>query len=187
VSLPTVLSFSRRSHASKLKIRASVIAAAASLVLSACSHSDNNPTASMAEVQQQMAAGQSFDAFLNLRPLAEKGNPEAQYELGYFYHMGLVGAADFTKARTWYLRAANQGNADAMLQLAKMNGLGQGGSVDKKEAVKWLIIAGNSHKLTPDVAAQTDETRAKLADELDAADLAGATDAAKAFQPKLEN
>ena len=134
-----------------------------------------------------MAAGQAFDAFLNLRPLAQQGNPEAQYELGYFYHMGLVGAADFTKARTWYLRSANQGNADAMLQLAKMNGLGQGGPVDKKEAVKWLMIAGDSHKLAPDVAAKADETRAQLAGELDAADLAAATNAAKAFQPKQEN
>jgi len=156
-------------------------------MLAACSHTDSSPTATMAEVRQQMAAGQAFDAFLNLRPLAQKGDAEAQYELGYFYHMGLVGAADFTKARAWYLRSANQGNADAMLQLAKMNGLGQGGPVDKKEAVKWLIIAGNSGKLTADVAAKADQTRAQLADELDAADLAAATDAAKAFQPKLES
>jgi hypothetical protein len=185
VPLPTVLSFSRRILIDRTK--AGAICAVLALALTACSHTPDNPTATMAAVKQQMAEGHAFDAFLNLRPLAESGNPEAQYELGYFYHMGLVGAADFTKARSWYMRSANQGDADAMIQLAKMNGLGQGGPVDKKEAVKWLIIAGNSHKLAPDVATQADATRAKLADELDAADLAAATDVAKAFQPKLEN
>lgn len=141
----------------------------------------------MTEIRQQMAAEHNFDAFLNLRDLAAQGNPEAQYELGYMYRQGTVGAADFTKARTWYLRAANQGNTDAMLELATMNGLGQGGPVDLKETVKWLTIAGNSHRLSPDVAAKAEANRASYADKLSPADLTAATAAATAFQPQPES
>jgi len=174
----------RSSH--YIRLPASAICAAALLLLTACSHTEQKPL-TMADIQAEKAAGYNFDAFLHLRPLAEQGNPAAQYELGYFYRMGTVGAADFAKARTWLLRSANQGNTSAMLQLAAMNGLGQGGPIDKQETVKWLTIAGNSHSLSPDLAAQVEQNRLKYADGLSPADLAAANDAAKAFQPHPES
>lgn len=134
-----------------------------------------------------MAEDRMFDAFLGLLDLAKAGNPEAQYELGGFYHYGRVGAADFTKARTWYLRAANQGNADAMIGLAVMDGRGQGAAPDKKAAVKWLLIAGNSHQLKPDAIAKVDHVRADLEKDLTPADVSAATAEANAFRPRPEN
>lgn len=140
----------------------------------------------MADVHKAIGEDRMFDAFRELLDLAKAGNPEAQYELGGFYHWGRVGAADFTKARTWYQRSANQGNPDAMIGLAVMNGYGQGGPVDRKTAVKWLMIASNSQSLSPDAAATITKKRDELAEDLSPADLATATADAKAFQAKPE-
>jgi hypothetical protein len=139
--------------------------------------------ADMKDVHQAIDQGHLFDAFLDLLPLAKQGNPEAQFELAGFYHWGRVGAADFTKARDWYQRSANQGNTDAMIGLAIMNAAGSGGPVDKRTAAKWLITADSLHKLQPSVA----EWRDQLVDTLTPEETAAVTAEAKAFKPKLEN
>jgi|SRR5260221_3633327 len=139
--------------------------------------------ADMNDVHQAINEGHLFDAFQDLLPLAKQGNPEAQYELAGFYHWGRVGAANFTKARDWYQRSANQGNTDAMIGLAIMYAAGNGGPVDKRTAAKWLIIADDTQKLAPSVA----EWRDQLADTLTPDALAAVTTEAKAFKAKPEH
>jgi TPR repeat protein len=138
--------------------------------------------ADMTDVHKAIDAGHLFDAFEDLLDLAKAGNPEAQYELAGFYHWGRVGAANFTKARDWYQRAANQGNVDAMIGLAVMNAAGNGGPVDKATAAKWLIIASNTQQLPPNVAQWRDE----LTDQLTPAEVTAIKAEAQAFKPKLE-
>ncbi|HVJ43101.1 MAG TPA: tetratricopeptide repeat protein [Dongiaceae bacterium] len=153
----------------------------------ACAQSSIAFAEDMAGVRQALAEDRLFDAFRALHDLAKEGNPEAQYELAGFYHYGRVGAADFSKARDWYQRAANQGNVDAMIGLAVMNGKGLGAPADKKTADKWLIIAINSQKLSPDAAAKVASARADLEQDLTPADIAAATAEAQAFTPKPEH
>jgi TPR repeat protein len=73
-----------------------------------------------------------------IRPLAEGGNPTAQYELGGLYYEGWgvpQAAAESTK---WYRRAAIQGHPGAQHMLALSYEYGRGVPVNELEALKWL-------------------------------------------------
>ena len=88
-----------------------------------------------------MAAYQRGDyatALKFLRPLAEQGNPQAQYTLGYIYAEGVGVPADDGEAVKLYRKAAKQGDADAQNELGAMYAAGRGVSQDHSEAVKWF-------------------------------------------------
>jgi len=53
-----------------------------------------------------LAEDRTFDALQTLIPMAQGGDPAAQYELAGFYHYGYVGANDFAKALKWYRASA---------------------------------------------------------------------------------
>lgn len=53
------------------------------------------------------------------RKAAQRGFPDAQYNLANMYKVGIGVEADFHTARYWYLRAAVQEHAFAIVELAK--------------------------------------------------------------------
>lgn len=141
--------------------------------------------ATMEDVRTALADKRLFDAFQDLKELAEAGNAEAQYELGGFYHWGKVTAADFTKARQWYERSARQGNIDAMLGLAVIYGHGQGVPQDTAAAYRWLVLASGQH-LEPQDAARIASARDDLAKHLTAQQIEAALAEARSFAPQPE-
>jgi TPR repeat protein len=48
-----------------------------------------------------------------LRPLAERGNADAQSDLGDLYFLGVGVTRDYREAAKWYRLSAEGGNADA--------------------------------------------------------------------------
>lgn len=52
-------------------------------------------------------------AFIRLKPIAEKGQPDAQYAVGYMYYYGKGVVEDRKKAWFWINAAANLGQPDA--------------------------------------------------------------------------
>jgi len=71
--------------------------------------------------------------------LAQKGNAEAQYNLGEMYYNGYYGVAkDITEAGRWYRKSAEQGNASAQCNLGYMYWHGDGVPKDYTEAVIWF-------------------------------------------------
>ena len=52
-------------------------------------------------------------AFIRLKPEAEKGQPDAQYAVGYMYYYGQGVVEDRKKAWYWITRAAKAGQSDA--------------------------------------------------------------------------
>ncbi|HEV8388731.1 MAG TPA: tetratricopeptide repeat protein [Dongiaceae bacterium] len=140
----------------------------------------------MEDVRKAVAEKRMFDAFQDLLELANTGDPVAEYELGGFYHWGNVGPADFTKARTWYERAAKQGNVDAMLGLAVIYGAGQGVPQDKAASYRWLVLASSQHNLPPDDAARIASARDDLAKHLTPEQVDAALAEARSFVPKPE-
>ncbi len=60
-------------------------------------------------------------AFTDLLPLAEQGNAQAQYAVGYLYYNGLGVVKDFKSAVFWFNKAADQGNAKAKKALAMIS------------------------------------------------------------------
>jgi uncharacterized protein len=90
-----------------------------------------------------LSAAQSGDyvtALRLLRPLAEKGYADAQYNLGVTYEQGL-GVQDYREAVKWYRLAAEQGSPLAQNNLGAMYAKGRGVPQDYSEAVKWYRLA----------------------------------------------
>ena len=73
------------------------------------------------------------------RPLAEKGDADAEFNLGQAYRLGRGVPINLSAAKTWFERAAGQGHLDAETTLGLL--LFQNG--DQPEALKWLKKAAD--------------------------------------------
>ena len=71
------------------------------------------------------------------RAASEKGDPEAQYNLGLCYFNGWGVVKDLEQAVLWYRRAAEQGDADAQNNLGVCYEKGLGVPKDLEQAVLW--------------------------------------------------
>ena len=91
----------------------SVCAVAATLLLAGCS-----------TVEMQRAS-------------AEKGNAEAQYNLGVYYMNGDGVEQDYGQAMQWYLKAAEQGYALAQTNVGWLYQNGWGVAQDYGQATEW--------------------------------------------------
>lgn len=60
-------------------------------------------------------------AFIMLKPQALKGNPEAEYAVGYMYYYGQGVVENKGKARYWIEKAAKHGQGEAITALTLMN------------------------------------------------------------------
>lgn len=97
----------------------------------------NTPGAILHQARIEYHAGRYVEALHLLEPLAKKGNPDAEYTLGYLYYYGYGTNKDKSKALIWIRRAAMQGNDRALtalqtLQLPTVDsgGTGPGSSAD---------------------------------------------------------
>lgn len=84
-------------------------------------------------------------AWRELKPLADAGDPQAQYYLGTMYNHGQGVARDLRLAADWYEKAARAGHPDASFTLGFLLYYG----ADKLEAnpvvsVQWLRIAAEA-------------------------------------------
>jgi TPR repeat protein len=93
------------------------------------------------------AARNDFETAIRvLRPLAEAGNREAQYELG-FLALTECDLVSGREAFSLFLRAAEQGHADAMYHLAKFPEFISEpfkSPLSDEEAWQWLLRAADS-------------------------------------------
>jgi hypothetical protein len=71
---------------------------------------------------------------------AEKGEPQAQTNLGAFYIEGLVGEPNPGEAVKWFRRAAVQGSPRAMISLGSIYGEGLGVTQDYPRALMWMFF-----------------------------------------------
>ena len=86
-------------------------------------------------------AGDYATALENFQPLAEQGNAEAQFNLGFMYYIGQGVPQDYAEAGRWFRLAAEQGNAGAQVTLGFMHADGQGVPQDIVLAHMWFNIA----------------------------------------------
>ena len=75
--------------------------------------------------------------------LAEQGDADAQFWLGYFYYKGKLIGKDREKAANWYRKSAEQGYAKSQYHLGKAYLKGRGVPRDNTEAAKWFTKASN--------------------------------------------
>ena len=81
------------------------------------------------------------------RMAADKGDADAQHNLGYCYYFGEGVTQDYAEAVKWYRKAADQGHASAQynLGLCYKNGRGVTKDLDKSKEL-WRKAAAQGHK-----------------------------------------
>lgn len=107
------------------------------VLLAALARAHHDPEAGV----RAWAAGRHAEAVAAWRPLAESGDPRAQFYLGYAYRRGRGVTRDDARALHWYLRAARQGEPNAQYQAGLMYELGLGTAADQAEADYWYSRA----------------------------------------------
>lgn len=96
-------------------------------------------TAGEKEARDAMQAGDYPKAIAELQPLAEQGDPSAEYLLSEIYFGGHGG--DMQQALKWMTAAAEQGYAQAQARLGLIYAKGLGVPVNNIEAYRWFALA----------------------------------------------
>jgi len=100
--------------------------------------------ANAADINRGIQAYQRGDvkaAVAEFKPLAEKGNPVAQYHLCEIYVQGKGVPQDFAAAARWCDKAAEAGIPEAQTALAGLKMLGLGTKRDYQDGYFWIIIS----------------------------------------------
>ena len=92
-------------------------------------------------IRDYFETGQYDKCFEGHLPLAERGYPLAECQIGYFYYDGLGVDKDLAKALYWTERAARHGDRDGQYNLARFYDEGIGVSPDPKKASEWYLQA----------------------------------------------
>lgn len=137
-----------------------LIFVAALLVLGAgCSKkAAQDPVAYQAGVDAY-ATGNFSVALEKFRPLAEKGDAQAQFNLGVMYRQGQGVAQDDKQAVAWWSKAAEQGHVEAQDNLGLRYGRGQGVAQDWVQAYKWFSLAATAGNETAKSNQRVAETK----------------------------
>lgn len=96
----------------------------------------------LANVKAGVDAWQRGDfagAIREWRPLADKGDPDAQFNMGQAYKLGRGAPADIKIARSWYQKAAAQGHEQAQANLGII--LYEAGQ--RAESMSWIRKAAD--------------------------------------------
>src|SRR3954451_4661275 len=94
--------------------------------------------AALAEGLDALNRGDYATAARELRPVAERGDAEAQYRLGLMYEFGKGFATDKAQSLAWLKKAAAQGHAAAEVELGVIYVSGDGVKQDEVAAVEWF-------------------------------------------------
>jgi len=86
-------------------------------------------------------ADEAADRLAKFREAAEKGDAEAQFQVGRSYFWAQGEKRNDAVAAEWFRKAAEQGHAKAQNNLGYMYVEGRGVKPDKQEAAKWLSLA----------------------------------------------
>ncbi|MBA4096296.1 MAG: hypothetical protein C0484_05925 [Rhodospirillum sp.] len=101
-------------------------------------------TSASADFDQGVTAFQQGDyqtALREFQPLAEAGDPRAEYAIARIYRDALGVKRDKAAASNWMRRAAEGGWPYAMFDLGEMYATGYLGPSDHDEAMKWFTLA----------------------------------------------
>lgn len=85
--------------------------------------------------------GRYQDSVAVMQPMAQDGNPYAQFNIAAMYDDGLGLPQNFTLALKWYRRAAEAGLVDAQYMLGRFYGSGRGMPQNPGQALFWFDLA----------------------------------------------
>ena len=86
-------------------------------------------------------SGDFETASVEWTPLADQGNADAQYTLGFMYEFGRGVPENDKTAVKWYTLAAEQGHAKGQSNLGTMYAKGKGVLTDNRRAYMWKNLS----------------------------------------------
>ncbi|MDP1948259.1 MAG: tetratricopeptide repeat protein [Nitrospirota bacterium] len=95
-----------------------------------------------------LESGDYATALQWFRPLADQGDADAQYNLGFLYATGRGVSQDEAQAAGWYRKAADQGQATAQNNLGVLYATGRGVPQDYAQAKVWYRKAADQGQAT---------------------------------------
>jgi len=129
------------------------------------------------------AAGDYAKALTEFRALAEQGNMEGQYFLGFMYHNGFGVKRDQAEAIKWFQKSAEQGDARAQYYVGIMYGAGHGVAKDLKLADMWLTLSASNPRSSYRDSLYTREEIKRVERKMTPEQIAEAKDLAKNWKP----
>jgi len=96
------------------------------------------PSVSLAETEKSNPVCKSYKECL---PLAEKGNVEAQYQIGLAYRYGRIVLQDYDQAMSWFKKAFHGGSLNAYSGIGGLYYEGKGVQQDYETAFMWFKAA----------------------------------------------
>jgi TPR repeat protein len=91
---------------------------------------------------EAMRAGDFAEAYCIMRPLAEAGDADAQYNIGWMYRNGYGLRSNDNLALQWWEKASEQGNSDASLSIGMLYSLGEGDvAKNMDKAIDYYLLA----------------------------------------------
>ncbi len=79
-----------------------------------------------------------------LKILAENGQKDFIYGVGYYYENGIRTSVDYIQAAQWYEKAAKKGQAEAAMHLALLYAQGKGVEKNERKAYLYMEQAAQS-------------------------------------------
>lgn len=129
------------------------------------------------EAVQAYESGDYAKALAEFRPLAEQGDPKAQYAIGSFYHYGYGVKMDQAEAIKWFHMAADHGDALSQYYLGMAYEKGEGVKSDFVAAHLWYSLAANTQSYRDQL--YTREAIKKLERKMSDEQISRATELAK--------
>ena len=100
---------------------------------------------SLDDAVEAMHRGDFAKAYCVMQPLAESGDIEAQYNIGWMYHNGYGLRVDDRKALEWWTLASEQGHSEASFSIGMLYSLGEGKiRKDLDKAIDFYLIAAEN-------------------------------------------
>jgi len=96
------------------------------------------------EGMKSLLAGNYAEAYCQWKPLAKRGNPDAQYNLAWLYANGNGMNIDVERALFWWGKAAEKGHSDAEFAVGLAYMTGGGIKQDLQLAISWFIKAAQN-------------------------------------------
>ena len=124
-----------------------LIAAALALLLALPGVARAQGDPDFAAAKRAYDTSEFVDAARLARPLAERGNPGAQFLMGQLLFFGLGMERDDARAAQWYAMAAQAGNTEAQYRLGYLHATGQGVAYNAAAAERfWIAAASKGHR-----------------------------------------
>ena len=97
----------------------------------------------LAKAMELASEGDFAPAYCIWQPLAERGNAEALFNLGWLYRNGNGVAADDGRARELWQAAAEKGHAEAQMALGTLYSMQRDDPENYAQAVRWFRAAAS--------------------------------------------